>query len=230
MALSSRRMRSETISTREAEQALTGRALRALREGLKLTQGQAGAGCIPRITSQAWQKYESGERKFSRDTIERLAHAIGVEPADIEAERHRQLGEGASLRPLLRRPADFTLPMWGRARAGPEGPQVYDVAEPDRMLDLSDMFRGTSRATTVAGESMEPWVLSGGLVIYDTAAWPRRGDGCVVELNSGELLVKFYKRVDGSTLFIEELAPERREIRIAMREVKGVYAVTFRGN
>lgn len=223
-------MDAETLSTREAEQALTGRAIRALRERMKLTQGQAGAGCVPGITSQAWQKYESGERKLSRDTLERLAHAIGVEPTDIEAERRRVLGEGAPLRPLTRRPADFTIPVWGRARAGPEGPQVYDAAEPDRQLDLSDLFRGTSRATTVAGESMEPWVSSGALVIYDTAAWPRRGEGCVVELASGELLVKLYKRVDGSTLFIEELSPERREIRIAMREIKGAYAVTFRGN
>ncbi len=223
----------DTVSVREAEQILMGKALRALRERLKLTQGDAGAGCEPSMTSQAWQKYEAGERKFSRDTVTRLTRALGATPEQLAAERSRLLGEDPPV-PTHRLKAEpmigYTLPVWGVARAGIEGPHVYDIGEPERYIDLRNIFRPSSRVTTIAGESMVPWANSGTFVVYDTETWPRREDGCVIELNTGEMLVKLYKKVDGSTLFVDELSPERRELRFALKDVKGVYAVTFRGN
>lgn len=230
-----RRMSDEdTWSAREAEQALMGKALKALRERLKLTQGEAGAGCSPRITSQAWQKYEGGERKFGRDTLERLTRAIGSSVDQLLIERARILGEeppAAQARGFQETPGNvYVLPVWGRAKAGAAGPQVYDAGEPERYIDLRNVFGPSSRVTTIAGESMTPWANSGSLIVYDVDTWPRREEGCLVELHTGEMLVKLYKKVDGSTLFVEELHPDRRELRFALKDVKGVYAVTFRGN
>lgn len=224
----------ETLSAREAEQTLMGRALKALRDRMGFTQSQAGAGCAPRMTSQAWQKYEAGERRFTRDTIERLTRALGSDPEELSVERARILGEDPP--PASRGRDDrggegpYVLPVWGRARAGVAGPQVYDIGEPERFIDLRNVFGPSSRLTTVAGESMVPWASSGALIVYDIGTWPRRDEGCLIELHSGEMLVKIYKKVDGSTLFVEELNPERRELRFALKDVKSVYAVTFRGN
>ena len=225
-----RRMSDETLSAREAEQRLMGRALKALRERQGRTQGQAGGACAPAMTSQAWQKYEAGERKFTRDTIDRLTRAVGANADGLAAERALILGEEPAPRGVSEVQQPYLVPVWGRARAGSDGPQVYDLGEPERFLDLVSLFGRNSRATTLAGESMTPWANSGSVIIYDVFSWPRRDEGCVIELSSGQMLVKLYKKTDGSTLFVEELFPERRELRFRMSDVVGVYAVTFRGS
>lgn len=225
----------ETQSARDAEQVLMGRALRALRDRQGLSQGAAGKACEPAMSSQAWQKYEAGERKMGRDTVERLTRALGAGPEDLLLARSRILGDDSTViehypphRGFAEAGARFVLPVWGRPRAGAAGPQVYDAGEPERYVDLRNFFSPSGRVTAIAGESMVPWASSGALIGYDVDVWPKRDEGCVVELNSGEILVKLYRRVDGSTLFVEELSPERRELRFALKEVKGVYAVTFR--
>jgi transcriptional regulator with XRE-family HTH domain len=222
-----------TLSPEVAEQRLMGQALRALRERADMSQGAAGQQADPTMSSQAWSKYEAGERKFPRDQVTRLTRALGCTPEDLAMERAKILGREPPPPPTSgfgEKGTDFILEVWGRARAGAAGPQVYDVGEPERYIDLRTMFTKTSRVTMVAGESVIPWANSGTFVVYNTNTWPRREDGCVIEMNSGELIVKIYMKTDGSNLYVDELFPERKTLVFPLSDVKGVYAVTLRGN
>lgn len=225
----------DTVSVPDAEARAMGAAVRALRDEKGLSQPQAGARMKPSpVTAQAWANYEAGKRRFTEVLIGRICAAIGVSRDELISMRNRQLAEGAAPTPrpqMVREAARvFELPVWGRARAGPSGPELHDEGEPEQVIDLRTIFGATTRALRVAGESMTGYVEPGELVIYDTATWPRRGHGCVVELHSGNFLVKLYEKTDGSTLFLREHFPEERTLDVSMAEVKGVYAVRLRGD
>ena len=97
------------------------------------------------------------------------------------------------------------------------------------MVRSEDMFGKGLRALEMTGESMLPWAEPGDVVVYDVRRQAKRGQGCVVEMKSGERYVKLYGKSDGSTLFVEELNPERRELRFPLKDVKGVFPVRWRG-
>lgn len=219
---------SPTISPAKAEQALTGQVLRNLRERTGKTQRDVAT---PQgIKPQAWQYYEAGDRRFTRDRIATVLDILGFTEDDFEAERAKILGtpRGRSGGGEGRR--DFIFDIYGRARAGAQGTEVYDIAEPTRRLDLRQLLGASVDAIEVAGDSVSPWAESGEIVLFDRDRAPRRGKGCVVELSTGEAYVKFYEKSDGSTLFVRELFPQERVLNFPLRQVKGVYPVVLRGD
>lgn len=205
-----------------------GRALRALRERAGLTQDQAGEALG--VTRQAWQNYEGGARNtlLRTDLQERLAHALGLERADLIRERDRQAGVGPS-EPRTH-DADHgpqELEVLGRVKASPSGPQVYDINEAESTVDVSWMFGPKARTLRVAGDSMSGYVESGQLVTYDVSLWPARGEGCVVELLNGEVYVKEYLETSQGVLKVKQLFPEE-VLSFPMSEVKGVFKIRIR--
>lgn len=219
----------QTLSPAMAEQKLNGHALRNLRERTDRTQRDVGAALG--ISGQAWQYYEAGDRKFTAEKIAKALEAIGATQYDLEAERARILGTPeAKLAGFAEPRSDFVFDIYGRARAGPQGPEVYDLGEPLRRLDLRQVLGRNISALEIAGDSVSPWGESGEIVLFDRDRAPRRGKGCVIELHTGEAYVKLYEKSDGSTLFVRELFPEERTISFPLRDVKGVYPVAFRGD
>jgi phage repressor protein C with HTH and peptisase S24 domain len=228
-ARSFRRM-TMTVDPRIAEQRLTGQAFKALRE--RRGKFQKNIADALGLTTQAWQKYEAGERRWNPETIETALLALGVGREALDAERSKILG----LPPRRQsagfsdRGSEYTVDVVGKVRAGASGIQIFNDGEPLRQVDLRSLFGPESDAMEVAGDSVSPWANSGEIVIFDRGRFPRPGAGCVVETVEGGLLLKFYEKSDGSTLFLKELVPVERIIQIPMRDVKGIYAVRLRGD
>lgn len=221
-------MTSRARKTELTEAQAIGLALRRLRERAGLTQGQAADSMAPPMTAQAWQRYETGERQviLRSDLQEKVASAVNATTAELQKERDMLLGFPSG-QPLSQAQV-LTLPIWGRARAGVAGPQVYDVAgEPESTVDLSILLRPSVKTLRVAGDSMTGYVESGQVVIYDRDRWPRRGDGCVVELKSGDVLVKEYEKSDGSSLFLRQRFPDQG-LTVQLADVAGVYTIIAR--
>lgn len=217
--------------TAQQQSAAIGAAVKALRERAGMTQDQAGEALG--VTRQAWQQYETAGKPvlLRSDMQDRLAKALGVTREDLLRERDRQAGIDAPVAeppPGSRSAIVCELPVMGRVRAGEAGPQIYDLAEPESFFDTSWMFRPTVRSLRVAGDAMSGYVESGQLVIYDTSVWPRRGDGCVVELVSGDVHVVEYEGAGQGVLRVRQRFPEET-ISFPMNEVKGVYLIRFRG-
>jgi len=236
---SPRRMASDdTLSPERAEQKLTGRVLARLRESRPDRMPQASVAEQLGISTQAYQKYEAGERRFTRDKLEQILRAIGATAEEFEFERQRQLGRGggsgaAPARGFSqvreREPAAFEIPVWSRAQAGERGVAAVSSDTPTRTLNMAAALGPDADAMEIAGDSMIPWGEPGEVVIFNRGRYPKRGTGCVVETTSGELLVKLYEKSDGSTLFLRQLNPDQI-INLPLAEVKGVYAVRFRGD
>jgi phage repressor protein C with HTH and peptisase S24 domain len=215
-----------TVSPEQAEQTLLGSIFRALREERGLTQADVGERLG--MKAQGWHPYEAGRRKFTDEKMESILAAVGVTNADVEEMRAQILG-----RPQQRervRDESFVINVYGRARAGAQGIQVYDVGEPIRTLDLRQLLGRSTDGLEVAGDSMVPWAEPGEVVLFDRDRYPKRGSGCIIETKTGEYYVKIYEKSDGSTLFVKELYPQERTITFALRDVKGVYGVRLRGD
>lgn len=225
-------MATESRSFTAADQARTlGDAIRALRERVDMTQSEAAKAIG--VTRQAWQNYEAGARQaiLRSDLQDQIARALGVNRADLVRERDRRLGlpgmAEAAPEPMKGGFA-YELAVLGRVRASPIGPQIYDADQLEQMIDVSWMFGPSARTLRVAGDSMTGYVESGDLVIYDLSQWPRRGEGCVVELQNGDIYVKEYAGTAQGVLKVRQRFPEE-ELSFPMDQVKGVYTVRFRG-
>jgi DNA-binding XRE family transcriptional regulator len=205
-----------------------GQALKSLRSraGIKQTTAAKAIG----VSRQAWGNYEAGRDVVLREDIqEDLAKAIGVTRDDLLRERDRLTGGDSNpLRPAHAGGNVYELPVIGRVRAGPSGPQVYSGDEAEQSVDLSWMFGPDARSLRVAGDTMTGYVESGQLVIYDTSQWPRRGDGCVVELTNGDLHVSEYVSTAQGVLTVRIRFPEE-SLSFPMSTVKGVYKIALRG-
>ena len=226
---STRRM-ATTISAEKAEQQLLGRALKALRLRLGLTQPVAAEALG--TSTQNWQKYEAGERRFTDLQVRRLTAALGAEPQELMDQRARILGEGP--RPSAAGMAEcaqrtFEIPVWGRPRAGPEGAEVHGAGEAVGAVDLHGLRSPAVGATRIADEAMIPWGHPGETVIFDRDRWPSRGAGCVIETSDGRLYVKVYDHADDAHVFARQFNPEKM-ISFQLGQVRGVYAIRLRGD
>jgi transcriptional regulator with XRE-family HTH domain len=206
-----------------ALQLLTGKAIRTLRERAGLKQADI-AGALE-FSTQAYQKYESGERKFTDEKLPVILEAIGATVTDLEAERARLLGR------------DPPEGHGGEQRADPftvsvsrERPAEPERAWPSRQIDLRHLLRPSTGAVEMGGDEMAPWAEPGETLLFDRDRYPKRGFGCVVELKSGALMPRLYEGSDGSSLFVKVLRPEPRVTPVPMTDVRGVYAVTLRGD
>lgn len=221
-----------------------GQAIRKVRERRGLGQKDAATAMDPPITRSAWANYEAGRPAILRSDVQAsIANALGVPLDEILAEQDKILGierrrGGAQVIGLAEHRRPFELSVFGRARAGTKADLVYDVAEPETTVDLGWMFSPAGAALRVSGDSMTAssgadaggfTVESGDLVFYDRTQWPRKGDGCVVELNSGEVYVKEYVRSQGGSVVVRQRFPDE-ELSWPLAEVKGVYKIRFKGS
>ena len=204
-------------------------AIRSLRVRAGLAQPQAAEALG--VSRQAWQNYEAGSRQniLRSDVQHQIARALGTDREHLLREADRLAGV-QEVSPGLGEapPRTYELAVLGRVRASAQGPQIYDGGEPEQIIDISWMFGPNARTLRVAGDSMTGYVESGDLVIYDVSQWPRRGEGCVVEMQTGEIYVKEYLGSAGGVLKVRQRLPEE-EVCFPMADVRGVYTVRFRG-
>ena len=176
-----------------------GEALAALRQDRNLSQAQAGERVG--MTSQGWGLYEAGKRPglFRPDVQRRLTAAIGSSPEELALK----LGS-----PLPPEPVAATgVESGGRGFSGPA------PAAATRRLQLSN-------------DDLAPWAASGVVLEYAPGRWPRRDQGCVIEMADGDLRVRLYERADADGLVVRGV--DGGEERIDRADTRLVSAVVAR--
>ena len=133
------------------------------------------------MTSQGWGLYESGKRPglFRPDVQRRLTGALDATPEDLALILAREA-------PPASAPAD-------RRRKPPTAPStrpaLYRPARPN----------ACSFPTTTSPPGPPPGVV----LEFDPGRWPRRDQGCVIDLTDGARLVRLYQRADGDRLYVK---------------------------
>ena len=190
----------------DAEVRTLGDALARLRRDQGLSQAEAGARAG--MTSQAWGLYESGKRPglFRPDTQRRLTQAIGT---TVDA-----LGLQAGLdKPA--KPAVVASGVQSAGRAFGGASVLPSVTTSRHRFQLSN-------------DDLWPWAASGVVLEYEPGRWPRRDQGCVVELRDGQRFARLYHSADETTLFLrggpDGFGSEQKVLRDDTRSVSAVVA------
>jgi len=161
-----------------------GEALAALRRDRGLSQAEAGARLA--MTSQGWGLYESGRRPglFRPDVQRRLTAALDASPEDLALAAARMRTEGEPRAPATG--------VESGARAWGAGPQVAGAGRSET---------GAERLQ-LSNDDLAPWAVSGVMLEFDAGRWPRRDQGCVIDMNGGLRLVRIYERADSDRLYV----------------------------
>ena len=89
--------------------------------------------------------------------------------------------------------------------------------------------RTETRRLQLSNDDLAPWAASGVVVEYEPGRWPRRDQGCVIEMADGEVRVRLYEGADAGALTVRG-GPgglESRQ-RIARADTRSVSAVVAR--
>ena len=140
---------------------------------------QAEAGARLDMTSQGWGLYESGRRPglFRPDVQRRLTGALDATPENLA------LLVGAAPAPISP-PKALSDGLQARGRAFEAAPMVER-----RRLQLST-------------DDLAPWAAAGTVLEYVPGRWPRRDQGCVIEMEDGSLRARLYVRSDEAELVV----------------------------
>lgn len=178
-----------------------GEALAALRRDKGLSQAEAGARVG--MTSQGWGLYESGRRSglFRPDIQRRLASALD-----------------ATLEDLMLRAAPGVS-------AEPAAAVVSGVESRDRAFRPAAR-PGDLRMIHLTTDEMAPWAGKGVTVAYRPGQAPKPGQGCVLRLADGRLMVRLYEDSDALILRVRKADGETFELRHS--EVSEISAVIGR--
>lgn len=186
----------------DPEIAALGEGLAALRRAAGLSQAEAGQRIG--MSSQGWGLYESGKRPglFRPDVQRRLTGALDATPEDLAL--------------IVSRDAPPTVAAAGVENAGRAfAPSPAPIAPGIERMQLSN-------------DDLAPWAASGVVLEFDPDRWPRRDQGCVIDLTDGTRLVRLYDRADAEGLYVrggrEGLAAESRIDRRTVARVAAVRA------
>ena len=155
------------------------------------------------MTSQGWGIYEAGKRPglFRPDVQRRLTGALDATPEDLA------LLVGAAPAPQPKPSVDG---LQARGRAFETAP----VAE-RRRLQLST-------------DDLAPWAAAGTVLEYAPGRWPRRDQGCVIEMDDGSLRARLYVRSDEAELVVRGAGALLTIERIPRAHARTVAAVVAR--
>lgn len=185
-----------------AEGRALGEALSALRRERGLSQAEAGQRIG--MTSQGWGLYEAGKRPglFRPDVQRRLTVALDATPEDLA------LLVGAASPSASPKPAADGLQARGR---------VFEAAP-----------AGERRRLQLSTDELAPWAAAGTVLEYMPSRWPRRDQGCIVEMDDGSLRVRLYVRSDEAELVVRGAGALLTLERIERGRTRSVSAVVAR--
>lgn len=182
-----------------------GAALAWLRKARGLSQAEAGARVG--MTSQGWGLYEAGRRPglFRPDVQRRLTTAVESSPEELALILARET-EASEVQ---------------ASRGVESGARAYRPAAGGRSPGLKRL--------QLSNDELSPWAVSGVVLEYDPSRWPRRDQGCVIDLIDGSRLVRLYDRADGDTLYLRGGADGLETVvDLSRAEVAAVAAVVAR--
>lgn len=174
-----------------------GEALAALRRDKGLSQAEAGARIG--MTSQGWGLYESGRRSglFRPDIQRRLVSALDATPEDL----------------MLRLEPAEAPPAAPVASGVEAGARAFRPAAPS----------GEVRMMQLTSDDMAPWAAAGVTVAYRPGQPPRPGQGCVLRLNDGRLMVRLFEAESDDRLTVRTADGEETSVaRADLLEISAV--------
>lgn len=160
---------------------------------------QAEAGRRAGLTSQGWGLYEAGKRSgLFRPDVQRRLTAA------IDAT-----------------PADLRSSVLS-------GPGMASESRTFVHAPAPTPLRPTVQRLQLSNDDLAPWAASGVVLEYEPGRWPRRDQGCVIEMADGDLRVRLYDRADAEAIFVRGgvggLDAEERIVRSDARAVSAVLA------
>ena len=90
-------------------------------------------------------------------------------------------------------------------------------------------FSENLHSFAITNEEMAPWAEPGEKIFYEKSRQPKRMEGCVLELKSGETLVRLYEKSSSDRIFVKKLNPESSEFYL-WSDVTGLHRVALRGD
>lgn len=177
-----------------------GEALTALRRERGLSQAEAGQRIG--MTSQGWGLYEAGRRSslFRPDVQRRLTGALDATPEAL------------------------VLHLKGEPVA-PDNPSATGVSARGRAFEG---VTGQTRRLRLETDELSPWASAGTLLEYRPGQWPRRGQGCIIQLDDGSRTVRLYDRADDVEVVVAGAGGLDRIERIARARIQSMSAVIAR--
>lgn len=177
-----------------------GEALATLRRERGLSQAEAGQRIG--MTSQGWGLYEAGKRSslFRPDVQRRLTGALDATPEALVLQLE---GEPAS----------------------PEVLAANGVSARGRAFEGAPIASGRLRLET---DELAPWASAGTVLEYAPGRWPRRGQGCIIQMDDGVQKVRLYDRADDAEVVVFGAGGLDRSERIARSQIQSMSAVTGR--
>lgn len=177
-----------------------GEALAALRRDRGLSQAEAGARIG--MTSQGWGLYEAGKRSslFRPDVQRRLTGALDATPEALAL----QSGPPASL---------------------PEAVVATGVSSRGRAFENAPVQTRRLRLET---DELAPWASAGTVLEYVLGRWPRRGQGCVIQMADGGRRIRLYERADDVAVVVSGAGALDRTEHIARQDILSMSAVIGR--
>lgn len=153
--------------------------LRSVREQRNLSQKQVAD--YLGITSQAYGYYERGERNPGSDNLRKLANYFDV---SVDYLLGRDQGQNQT--------NNRYIPLLGSVPAGVPIEAIEDIEE---YIDIYPRFvkHGELFALHVKGDSMEPDLRSGDIVIIEKQEYVDNGDIAVVRVNGEDVTLKRVK-------------------------------------
>lgn len=177
-----------------------GEALATLRRERGLSQAEAGQRIG--MTSQGWGLYEAGKRSslFRPDVQRRLTGALDATPEALVL--HMEAAPA---------PAE-ALPLNGLSA---RGRTFVEAPFQTRRLRLET-------------DELTPWASAGTVLEYASGRWPRRGQGCIIQMDDGARKVRLYDRADDVEVVVFGAGGLDRSERIARSHIQSMSAVTGR--
>ena len=153
--------------------------LRSVREQRNLSQKQVAD--YLGITSQAYGYYERGERNPGSDNLRKLANYFDV---SVDYLLGRDQGQNQT--------NNRYIPLLGSVRAGIPIEAIEDIEE---YIDIYPRFvkHGELFALRVQGDSMEPDLRNGDIVIIEKQEYVENGQIAVVRVNGEDFTIKRVK-------------------------------------
>ena len=164
--------------------------IKRIRELRNMTQEQlAEEAGVDRVTVA---RYESGKMSPSSRTIVKLADALRVTP-------NKLLGESESLDRQIRR--GVSIPVIGRVPAGVPFTAIEDVLDWEEIAP-EQAKKGEYFALKVKGDSMEPRIYDGDVLIVRKQSTAESGNVVIALVNGDDATVKRFKRLEHGIMLL----------------------------
>jgi len=168
-----------------------------LRKEKKLTQSDLAE--VLGISRQAYSNYEAGKRQPDNETMLKLAEYFNV-TVDYLLGRSDKSVSAPSRRPGVR------IPVYGEVAAGVPilAIENFDSEDPDDWEEITeDMARGGDYfALRIHGDSMEPKISNGDIVIVRLQPDVENGETAIVRVNGDSATCKKIKKTPQGLMLI----------------------------